>query len=308
MRLLDQIVHAKGTATSGARADYALALERCPVRYVLDERATARTKSLLATDRDMLVSENSLLRVPEPEFWIEWRTHDESGTPGRLGALVLADEAGRAGTMQAFRERAASLPEPAFLHVHFDLDAGVLQLGIAGEVLTLSAGMHSLAPNLGFTTSASATENVRSMNITDITRDFNDGLPALIDIIEMVFAFSVLLMERSIFEPRTVDLSKLNQQRVRKGSLKLLDHIEVRFSLDEKSTAAALAGHRESGTREAARLHHVRGHMVERHGKRFWRRSHLRGDASKAPATKTFRVTSSANVTPPVKMADREDG
>jgi len=65
-------------------------------------------------------------------------------------------------------------------------------------------------------------------------------------------------------------------------------HVEVRLVLGEEPRyAGSAAAHH----RTPPRLHFVRGHMVHRSGKTFWRASHLRGDTSKAVLQKTVRVT-----------------
>jgi hypothetical protein len=61
------------------------------------------------------------------------------------------------------------------------------------------------------------------------------------------------------------------------GRDRLLDHIEVSASLDTLHAADSAGG--EYSARQSPRLHHVRGHLVRRDNRVFWRVPHLRGSA-----------------------------
>jgi hypothetical protein len=71
-----------------------------------------------------------------------------------------------------------------------------------------------------------------------------------------------------------VSRAAINRKRLANRRAPLLDHIEVNASLDAVSTGDS-AG--EGGGRQSPRLHHVRGHLVRREDRVFWRVSHLRG-------------------------------
>ncbi len=72
-------------------------------------------------------------------------------------------------------------------------------------------------------------------------------------------------------------VARLNRARHKSGRAPLLNHIEVRAPL-----LPEYAEYRDSeshGARRGPRLHHVRGHLVRRGSRLFWRVPHLRGSA-----------------------------
>ena len=95
--------------------------------------------------------------------------------------------------------------------------------------------------------------------------------------IPLLLSFCLLLGTRASLPQRTSDLVRLNGCRVRDHKAPLLEHIEV--------DAPLLPDCRESShdggisTRRGPRLHHVRGHLVRRQNRLFWRIPHLRGSA-----------------------------
>jgi hypothetical protein len=95
--------------------------------------------------------------------------------------------------------------------------------------------------------------------------------------IPVVLAFLLLLVSRPALPLRPLMLDRLNRARRKSGKPSLLDQIEV--------LSPVLPGYRPpaeglpTGRRHALRLHHVRGHLVRRGGKIFWRVPHLRGNA-----------------------------
>ncbi len=69
----------------------------------------------------------------------------------------------------------------------------------------------------------------------------------------------------------------INRKRQALGRLALLDHVEVRASLDAVHQPYTRA--MQTDGRQSPRLHHVRGHLVRRDNRVFWRTPHLRGSA-----------------------------
>jgi hypothetical protein len=74
------------------------------------------------------------------------------------------------------------------------------------------------------------------------------------------------------------------EKRVRKGKKPLFEWttvvLEPRYS----------SGESLGGTHATPRLHDVRGHWVVRNNKRFWRKPHKRGDASKGVIFKDYQI------------------
>jgi hypothetical protein len=71
-----------------------------------------------------------------------------------------------------------------------------------------------------------------------------------------------------------VSRAAINRKRLANGRAPLLDHVEVNASLDAVATAESAA---DGSGRQSPRLHHVRGHLVRRENRVFWRVPHLRG-------------------------------
>jgi hypothetical protein len=298
MRLVDQVAQARmplviqngaGLHHFPAARDYVDAVIACPLRYVVDARAAQRCFDLLATDRGMLAAENAFLRVPATSFWLEWPCSPAAGAGSLTGLLVHADESGRSGRVHTFWEQAEGEPVPAQAVTEFDLDHDRSARAAAGEAFAIAPDLHPLAPHILFHIGPAWTAHLRqaaapgsrAAAVRDIAGNIMAG-------IEFMFAFTTLLSERSFLRRDTVDLSRLNRQRSKRGKPALLDHVEVRIDL-----AAEAAAMRDSSSpgRESSRLHHVRGHMVHRGGKTFWRRSHIRGDWTKPVLTRTAHVT-----------------
>jgi hypothetical protein len=95
--------------------------------------------------------------------------------------------------------------------------------------------------------------------------------------IPLLLAFFLLLNARGATRHESIARAALNRKRLARVRAPLLDHIEVHASLPMSSLAAD--GAAIDGSRRPSRLHHVRGHLVRREDRVFWRTSHLRGNA-----------------------------
>jgi hypothetical protein len=93
----------------------------------------------------------------------------------------------------------------------------------------------------------------------------------------MILALFLLFAAKDGLQRRAADLARLNHARCRSGKSALLEHIEVRapIATDHPCPAPVVNAERRRGPR----LHHVRGHIVRREDKVFWRLPHLRGSA-----------------------------
>jgi len=106
--------------------------------------------------------------------------------------------------------------------------------------------------------------------------------------VPVLLAFFLLLATRPGLPRRPLMLERLNRSRSRSGKAALLEQIEVFAPLLPEYKSACGSG---SGTaHRSRRLHHVRGHLVRRGSKLFWRVPHLRGSA-RAGAIRTRTVT-----------------
>jgi hypothetical protein len=106
--------------------------------------------------------------------------------------------------------------------------------------------------------------------------------------VPVLLAFFLLLVTRPGLPRRPLMLERLNRARAKSGKAALLEQMEVFAPLLPEYKAACGSG---SGTpQRSRRLHHVRGHLVRRGSKLFWRVPHLRGSA-RAGVIRTRTVT-----------------
>jgi len=75
-----------------------------------------------------------------------------------------------------------------------------------------------------------------------------------------------------------VSRAAINRKRLANGRGPLLDHVES----ERVARAVSTAEHSDDGSgRQSPRLHHVRGHLVRREQRVFWRVPHLRGSGTR---------------------------
>jgi hypothetical protein len=298
MRLLDQVAQARlaldiEDATGryqmpavGALAD---ALTACPTRFIADPNVAAYCGALLATDRAMLTGQNDFLRVPASSFWLEWPCGplEEGPSGSRTGLLVQAGEDGRTGRVTTIWEQPQGEPAAGQMTVTFDLNQDVLHRDAPAGACALRPGSHPLAPHLLFELRPEWRRHFTSCSDEDAFCAAGSIAESILPGIEFLLVFSALLAERACLRRDEIDLTRLNRQRLRTGKALLLNHAEVRLDLSAEVRGQA---HELSSSRESARLHSVRGHMVQRAGHTFWRRSHFRGDPSRTGWLRTVHV------------------
>lgn len=95
--------------------------------------------------------------------------------------------------------------------------------------------------------------------------------------IPFLLSFFLLLSAKGATRPAPVQRDQLNRKRLTNKRPPLLDHIEVHAALPGHSSGSEHGD--GSMTRRPPRLHHVRGHLVRRDDRVFWRTPHLRGCA-----------------------------
>lgn len=264
----------------------------CSTRYVLDPTVRDTCIELLCNRAEAIRLEDPCYRIPHRAMWIEWTDPGEGAANRRAGLLVLADdETGRRGTMHSFSQDAGGAPWAAQVFFQFDFD----------NLLSDEAALCGLR----FDAVRDPDEVMRIFRhgMGQIDRRWlaffraSGGLPhealqtmmrVVLPDFGMLCAFLLLLgLECAVARPRA-GLDRINRARARGGRSLLLDHLDVSLRL------ATVGGEGEaSGSgRAAARLHQVRGHLVRRAGKTFWRMHHLRGDAAMGVvASRTVRVT-----------------
>ncbi|HEY4032227.1 MAG TPA: hypothetical protein VGM25_17910 [Caulobacteraceae bacterium] len=306
MRLLDQIALAREPVViqrpsgqvlrlpgAGSRAGE---LAAAPLRYVLDPAASQQCAAFIGWNEGMFDPRNELLRVFADRFWLEWRQPDGEGprdAAPRAGILVQAEGKGRRGVVQSFWEAPGREPEMAQARVEFDFDLPISGRANHWDVhrLTTARGgalarlvdhlLVRIEPQWLPELSAAGPQALRQAAGRICAVVWRDLVFAL--------AFSALLVSTDRLAPTPVERERLNRQRAKRGKPLLLDHTEVTLSLgDDFQTGAG--GQGGGGSSRPRRLHYVRGHMVRRYGKVFWRMSHLRGEGGADPLVRTVRV------------------
>jgi hypothetical protein len=305
MRLLDHVVRSpafikardatgvtRHLTSVGAKAS---SLDRCSLRYVLDEDVAEQCRELIRRDNGLLDPDNELLRIPGELFWMEWpaEASDGSGCRSSLAALVEASPSGRSGTVTGFFENEGQA-DLLILTSEFDLDRPLAPPEASRDSLRVR---HGDLPHLNklfdhslltmdptwrpFLASRGAAEFKKAVRELSDSSWFN--LP-------MVLAFAALVNSGEVLDERRPELTRLNVARAKRGQPPLLEHVQVRMRLGSQSSGAGGTG--SSSERSSPRLHYVRGHLVRRGGATFWRAPHMRGDHHSPILSKTVLVTS----------------
>lgn len=269
-------------------------IRQIPIRYILDGLASEACNNLLVAD-GLFDNVGELLRFPASVFWLELWSDSASEADKRqrkIGALIEADEKGRCGTATHFFEDAAGEPRMIPIRTFFNFDE---------ECPPSQDPTHLTVKHRDFHHLESVFRHVRLV-VDD--RWFNaamadDNFPLQRRLKEyaegmwfdlpVALAFSAMLNSAGVTKQNPSQLGKLNNARIRRGKAPLLDHVEVSLNLSHSSEHAAEGV--GTGLRSPPRLHFVRGHMVSRGSKTFWRASHLRGDNNFALVSRTVKVT-----------------
>jgi len=319
MRLLDLVAQcrdpfivvpnasgARPIALSGAM-DFAARIADCPLRFVLSDELTHASALLAFADGDRLTSCLDLIRIPAPLLWVEWSdsihqqaisqcgaiTEQDPNAAGRqVGVLLQATPQGRSGIARTFWSVPSSAGEceaqlsPVETHINLD---GRFE---AAEIKGMFRGCHATVTDTQDLRMADLLEHVRfrfddrwTKYYAEATRDegaresvAKQSLAAVACDIPMLLAFFLLLNAKGATRPVPIRRDQLNRKRVDRRRAPLLDHIEVHACLPNRSSSWEddLDG---LGSRRPPRLHHVRGHLVRREDRVFWRMAHLRGHA-----------------------------
>ncbi|MGC1521996.1 MAG: hypothetical protein WA803_10695, partial [Steroidobacteraceae bacterium] len=321
MRLLDRVARCHAPlhlALDGAAAlpfevtgasQYASRVADCPLRFVLNDDLTRASAELAFADGARLAGCLDLLRVPAPRLWVEWNDavhqqviyetgtvteYDAAASGRRVGVLLQGSADGHHSIARTFwvdaaaEESADVVLSP--LETHIDLRggqasaadlAGVLAGGFATVNDSANAAMSSLLDHVKFrfdepwaayyraaATSPTAQRQVVHACLAAVARD-----------VPLLLAFFLLLSAKDATRSVPVSRAALNRKRMANGRAPLLDHIEVHASLD--AVWGTDTGGSEPSGRQSPRLHHVRGHLVRRDDRVFWRSPHLRGSGTR---------------------------
>jgi hypothetical protein len=283
---------------------FARQIVACPLRFVLGDDLTQASADLAYADGARLVGCLDLLRMPAPHFWIEWNDevhkrviHEarstaefDSAAAGRKGGVLLRASAnGLTAVGRTFWADAAASEHAEVtlspLETHFDLSGEFADCDIARDALSggFLDAMHagdaattSLLDHVRFRFDESWAAYYRQAggDAHFKRRLITDSIDSIAWDAPFVLAFLLLLSAKDATRLMPVSRAAINRKRLANGRAALLDHIEVNACL-EAACAADSAG--EISGRQSPRLHQVRGHLVRRENRVFWRMPHLRG-------------------------------
>jgi hypothetical protein len=302
--------HAVGTpmVVTGP-SDFSHQIAACPLRFVIADDLTRACAELAFADGIRLAGCLDLLRFPAPQLWVEWSdaihqqvihrcgtiAQGDPDAPGRqVGVLLQAAPCGRSAMARTFW----SVPDPAQgrdvhmspLETYIDLDDmfkpvantdGMFRGDYASLTQPHDAGLTDLLRRVRFRFDdkwlnyySQAARDAPSRELVG-----RKSLAAVAHDTPLLLAFFLLLNAKGATRPLPVERSTLNRKRRAQDRAPLLDHIEVHASLPGHPGHEADAAENGFGMRHPPRLHHVRGHLVRREDRVFWRTPHLRGNA-----------------------------
>jgi hypothetical protein len=283
---------------------FAAQIAACPLRFVLGDDLTQASADLAFADGARLVGCLDLLRMPAPHLWIEWNDEvhkrvihqtrsalefDSAATGRKVGILLRASPDGLTAVGRTFWADAAADEHAEVtlspLETHFDLrgefaDSKNTHDALSGGFLDATHGGNAATASLldhvrfrfeeswaGYYRAAAAEAEFKRRLIVESIDSIAWDAP-------LVLAFLLLLGAKDATRLMPVSRAAINRKRLANGRAPLLDHVEVNASLDAVATAESAA---DGSGRQSPRLHHVRGHLVRRENRVFWRVPHLRG-------------------------------
>lgn len=289
-----------------AAGRFASSVGGCPLRFVLGDDLTRASAELAFADGERLAGCLDLLRVPASPLWVEWndevhkrviyetrsaRSYDAAAAGRRVGMLLRGSPDGFTAAARTFWADAGETAEVTLSPVEtlIDLRGGfaaasdipaMLAGGLAGIADTADEAMSSLLGHVRFRFDDSWAAYYRAAAADGGTqrRVVHASLAAVARDTPLLLAFFLLLSAKDATRSLPISRSAINRKRQALGRGPLLDHVEVHASLGAVAPADAAL---EAGGRQSPRLHHVRGHLVRRSDRVFWRVPHLRGSASR---------------------------
>ena len=332
MRLADRIAQCRtpflventedGSVThlNGAAA-FSKDIDGCATRYVLSDELTRLCTALAYSKGASALACADLLHVPAERVWVEWTEapwRDELACygfkhsvdcvrSGRRGVFIQSNPGGRSGLMRTFWASGDSELEvlSSSMEAYFDFDTQEgnhpavfdRQTRLSICVSDTPAGKADILRRcFRFWFERSWQDYYERAKLTPVQAAAlsHHALGTIAIDIPVLLAFFLLLATRPGLPRRPLMLERINRARAKSGKAPLLEQIEVFAPLlpEYKSGGAGYS----SASRRSRRLHHVRGHLVRRGSKLFWRVPHLRGSARSGTIrarTVTFTVDSS---------------
>jgi hypothetical protein len=326
MRLADRIVQCRtpfiventkdGSIThlNGAAA-FSKDIAGCATRYVLTDELTRLCTALAYSKGASTLACADLLRAPAERVWVEWteapwrneltaygfKTPAGPASSGRRGVFVQSTPQGRRGLMRTFWAAGESdfnvLASSMEAYFDFDTQEGEVPRVFDRQQHSLICVSDDAVGDADilrrcfrFRFERSWQNYYERAHLTPVqaTAVSHHALGTIAIDIPVLLAFFLLLTTRPSLPRRPLMLERLNMARARSGKAALVEQVEVFAPLLPEYKSDFSSG--SVASRRARRLHHVRGHLVRRGSKLFWRVPHLRGNA-RAGSIRTRTVT-----------------
>lgn len=260
-------------------------LADCPHRYALGDDAARAVAEEAFGGGKVIAEAVDIIRMPGETVWLEWwetpelyGNRDDAATRRQVGLLVEADETLHRGSITSFWKTVGTAVMLSPGRVVFDLDAAPSG---GNRLATSEAGhpVNALFENARLTIDREWVAYYSSSGAGNSPGLHSAILAQVAPDLPMAASFAMLMMATDVFERRTLNLDKLNRQRNKVGKPRLSEMTEL---LLRWGSSDAGRGARQSSGPDM-RLHHVRGHLVRRLDRVFWRRPHLRGSGLPMP-------------------------
>jgi hypothetical protein len=296
-------------------AAFAKDINSCATRYVLSDELTSLCTALAYSKGASTLACADLLHVPAERVWVEWteapwrnelarygfKSPVDSPSSGRRGAFIQSTPEGRHGLLRTFWASGESELNvlSSSMEAYFDFDT---REGEDPEVYGRQQGS-SICVSDNAVGDADILRRCFRFRFERTWQDYYEraqltavqatalshhALGTIAIDVPVLLTFFLLLATRHGLPRRPLMLERLNKARARSGKAALLEQIEVCAPLLPEYKYGSGSGSETS--RRSRRLHHVRGHLVRRGSKLFWRVPHLRGSA-RAGSLRTRTVT-----------------
>jgi hypothetical protein len=290
-------------------------IAECATRYVLSDELTRLCTALAHSKGASTLACADLLRVPAERVWVEWadapwrnelalygfKNPADSAISGRGGVFIQSTPQGRQGLLRTFWADGDSESSvlASSMEAYFDFDARegedpeVFERQQQSSICVSDDALgdtDTLRRCFRFRYERSWQAYYEKAQLTSVQAAAvtHHSLGTIAIGIPVLLAFFLLLVTRPGLPRRPLMLERLNRARAKLGKSALLEQIEVFAPLLPEYKSACGSG--SARPHRSRRLHHVRGHLVRRGSKLFWRVPHLRGSA-RAGSIRTRTVT-----------------
>jgi hypothetical protein len=285
-------------------AAFANDISSCATRYVLSDELARLCTALAYSKGASTLACADLLHVPAARVWVEWaeapwqnelarygfKGSVDSPRSGRRGVFIQSTPQGRRGLLRTFWADGESELQVlcSSMEAYFDFDAGEGEdlegcgwnPGTSFCVWDSAVGDADILRRcFRFRFERTWQDYYQRAELTPVQANalVRHALGTIAIDIPVLLAFLLLLATRPGLPRRPLMLERLNKTRARSGKAALLEQIEVFAPLLPEYRSGG--GSASESIRRSCRLHHVRGHLVRRGSKLFWRVPHLRGNA-----------------------------